>query len=294
MRLALLCVAAVAAGTAQAPRFRADADLVRIDVLVVRDGRPVTGLTAADFIVEDTGVRQRAVVLPSAESLSVSTVLDMSGSISPSQLANAASAVDAVRARLQPSDRHQVYGFAAEPRIITAPPGGASPLDSIASALRATGGSHTALFDALHAAIVRGADAAGPSLVVAVTDGHDNVSWLDAQAVVDAALRHDTVIYPVAMPAPANHPAEVPAAAADAGLRLLDSLADRTGGRVVHTDWSKDLGPVLQSILAEHRQRYILGFAPTGVARGDGWHRLTIRLRGRTGTVRARGGYWSR
>ena len=36
-----------------------------------------------------------------------------------------------------------------------------------------------------------------------------------------------------------------------------------------------------------HRQRYILSFAPTGVARGDGWHPLTVRLRARRGTVHA-------
>ena len=40
------------------PTFRASADFVGIDVSVRRAGRPVTGLTAADFAVLDNGVRQ--------------------------------------------------------------------------------------------------------------------------------------------------------------------------------------------------------------------------------------------
>ena len=45
--------------------------------------------------------------------------------------------------------------------------------------------------------------------------------------------------------------------------------------------------------LAEYRQRYILAFAPEGVARGDGWHPLKVTLRRGRGTVHARDGYWS-
>jgi len=43
-----------------------------------------------------------------------------------------------------------------------------------------------------------------------------------------------------------------------------------------------------------HCQRYILSFTPIGVARGDSWHPLTVRLRARRGTVHARAGYWTR
>ena len=47
------------------------------------------------------------------------------------------------------------------------------------------------------------------------------------------------------------------------------------------------------SILAQYRQRYLLSFTPSGVA-GDGWHRLEVRLRSRSGTVVAREGYMAR
>jgi hypothetical protein len=82
--------------------------------------------------------------------------------------------------------------------------------------------------------------------------------------------------------------------AGDDGLRLLQILADRTGGRVIHADWSRDLGPVFDSLIREYRQRYILSFTPERVGKGDGWHGLDVRLRKRPGQVHARNGNWSR
>ena len=59
MRLATLAVALVVvslAGHAQEPVFRAGVDLVTVDAIVVdKDGRPVTGLTADDFILTVDG-----------------------------------------------------------------------------------------------------------------------------------------------------------------------------------------------------------------------------------------------
>ena len=59
MRLAALAVALVVVslvGHAQEPVFRAGVDLVTVDAIVVdKDGRPVTGLTADDFILTVDG-----------------------------------------------------------------------------------------------------------------------------------------------------------------------------------------------------------------------------------------------
>ena len=292
----LLLLAAMAGHAAGQTTFKVRTELVRIDVLVERDGRPVADLAATDFIVEDNGVAQKVDLLPAAESVSVSTVLDVSGSMTPAKLENAAAGVRAVMAALRERDRHALYAFAGDVRrLAVAAPHDAPSAGSLARALRQASGPRTSLCDALFATILQGYVEAGPKLLIVLTDGRNNTSWLSARSVVDAAIRHETVIYPVAIGADSStHPFDVPPMLGNDALRLLQVLAERTGGRVIHADWSRDLGPVFGSLIREYRQRYILSFVPEGVARGDGWHRLAVTLRNRAGKVHARSGYWSR
>ena len=126
-----------------------------------------------------------------------------------------------------------------------------------------------------------------------MTDGRNNVSWLKARDVIEAARRHETVIYPVAVALgpgyqlPAHGPVIRDAAA------LLELMARQTGGRVMEAEWNTDLERVFSGILREYRQRYILTFTPAGVGTGDGWHTLDVKVRRRGATVRARSRSWA-
>ena len=293
--IGLILLVIVAPPRGQQPVFKVQTELVRIDVLVERNGKPVTGLTADDFTVEDNGVQQRVSLLPAVEGVTISTILDVSGSMTAQMIGNATAGIQALVASLGGADRHELYAFAGDVRRIVMPPTrDALIAQPIARALRETAGTHTALCDALVAAIVQ-STAPGPKLAAVLSDGRNNISWLSAQAVIDAAIRHETVIYPVAISQDArSYPIELPPIAGDDGLRLLQILANRTGGRVIHTEWSRDLAPVFGSLIDEYRQRYILSFTPERVGRGDGWHRLEVKLRNRAGRVHARTGYWSR
>lgn len=294
MRALLLSVlAAAGVAAAQQPHFRSQTDLVRVDALVERDGRPVSSLTAADFVVEDAGVAQRVQLLPVSEAVSVSTILDVSGSMSKEQLEKAVAAADAIARSLRPGDQQVVYAVAGGVRELGGVAfGGKLFVNSLAQALRAGSGSSTSLFDALHVAIVQGLRTEPPDLVLVLTDGHDNTSWLGASSAIDTAIRLETVICVVTIRQPPPWATDAPVAA-DAGLRLAQILADRTGGRVVHADWSKDFGPVFVSLVDAYRQRYILSFTPEGVPRDGKWHPISVKLRQRAGRVHARDGYWS-
>jgi VWFA-related protein len=280
----------------QRPAFRAQTELVRIDVLAERNGRPIEGLTAADFTVDDNGVRQSVQLLPASGVTAVATVLDVSGSMTPEKLKKAGAGVQALVAALHERDRYTFYAVAGDPRRIPLPESRLSlSSESIAGALRETSGVHTPLVDALFAAVLENAAEDGPKLLVVLTDGRNNTSWLSAESAVNAATRHETAIYSLSVGDDApQHPFDQPPISGDAALRLLQILADRTGGRLIHANWSKDLAPMFAAIVREYRQRYILAFSPEGVARGDGWHRLEVRLRTRPGRVHARSGYWSR
>jgi VWFA-related protein len=292
----LIVLAAGAVPHLQQSTIKVQTELVRIDVLVEQNGAPVAGLTAADFVVEDNGIAQRVSVLRETEDVTVSTILDVSGSMTPQKLNNAGAGIRAVLAALTKSDRHALYAFAGDVRRIASPQGGdVLTADAITRARRETSTSHTSLFDALFAAIVQNDVASGPKMAAVLTDGRNNTSWLSAQSAIDAAIRHETVIYPVAVGEDSSAAAfGVPPLAADDGLRLLQVIADRTGGRVIHADWSKDLSPVFDALIREFRQRYILAFTPERVPTHDGWHTLEVKLRKRSGRVHARSGYWSR
>jgi hypothetical protein len=53
---------------------------------------------------------------------------------------------------------------------------------------------------------------------------------------------------------------------------------------------TKNLSAVFLEMLDEFRQRYVVGYSPAGVPI-DGWHKLTVRVKGRDAAVKARPGY---
>jgi hypothetical protein len=55
--LAAVICAALSVGQTAKPNFTSGVEGVRVDVLVTDHGRPLTGLTAADFELRDNGVR---------------------------------------------------------------------------------------------------------------------------------------------------------------------------------------------------------------------------------------------
>ena len=96
----------------QTPVFASRHQAVLVDALVTRGGRPVPGLTAADFDVRDNGVRQ-TVALLNVENLPINAVLvlDMSGSTAGRRLTDVASATDALLEGLRPIDRAALTTF---------------------------------------------------------------------------------------------------------------------------------------------------------------------------------------
>ena len=302
---------------AQQPTFRAATEMVRIDTLVERDGKPVTNLTADDFTVLDNGAPQRIVTIKQMEAVAVGVALDTSGSMEGDRFARAQAATLALLGQLRPDESSVVIGFAdLTARLIPAGTPSADRerlLESVVSA------GSTALADGAYAAVIACDTGPGSKLLVVLTDGRNNSGWLGGRDVIDAARRHEVVIYPVGVgvdaggmkftPRPVLDPrlqsgtetrayneaaaARVAVAGGDA-LKFLEVVAKQTGGRAIRADWTDDLSVTFRAILQEFRQRYIIAFAPEGVGKGDGWHALEVRLRKSVkGEVHSRAGYWS-
>jgi VWFA-related protein len=269
---ALLVTQALVAQTT----FTSRIDAVRVDVLVTENGRPLTGLTPADFEVMDNGVRQ-AVDLASFEQIPLNVVLalDLSGSLEGLRLGHLQTAGRTVLAGLKPGDRTALVTFS---HIVRPTVGLSEELDRVRIALeQARGSGLTSLIDASHAAMLIGESDVGRSLLIVFSDGVDTSSWLTPESVLDTARRGDVVVYSV-----------------EAGQRrhsFSRDLSDVTGGRTIEIESATDLAASFTRILEEFRMRYLVSYSPQGVETG-GWHRLEVRVKGRRANVKARPGYF--
>jgi VWFA-related protein len=265
-----------AAAAAQNPTFATRVDAVRVDVLVTDAGRIVEGLSAADFEVLDNGVPQQVDLLSFGElPLNVILAFDMSESVAGSRLRNLRTAGRALLGGLRPADQAALVTF-SHAVVLAAD---LSPETSLVRAALddAAAFGSTALVDAAYTGIVLGESDRARSLLIVFSDGLDTASFLQPDLVHDTARRTDTVVYAVSAGIPEK-----------AGF--LRELARLTGGSLLEVGTRGDLTPALVGILREFRQRYLLSYSPRDVA-PDGWHDITVRLRGATGVVQARPGY---
>ena len=261
------------------PVFRAGVDLVRVEVLVTRDGSPVRGLSAADFVVRDDGRRQALEpVLEEETPVDAVLVLDMSFSMAGLKLVALREAAGAFLDGLRDGERAALLTFHREVALL-------EPLTAdfgrVRRALASTEArGDTALVDAVYAAL-RFVDP-GPrrTAVVVFSDGMDNLSWLATGEVVEAARRTDAIVYGVAV-----------RSKGEGQPTFLRDAASATGGRLFEVAGADELRPRFMDVLDDIRARYVLSYAPFG-ADAPGWHSLDVRLDGRKGDVLARPGYW--
>ena len=280
-RAAFACaVTAGAAANAPAARqttFTSRIEAVRVDVLVTDNGRPVEGLSAADFEVQDNGVPQR-VDLASFEQIPLNVVLalDMSASLQGLRLGHLQTAGNSVLDGLKPGDRAALVTFS---HIVSPTQGLTGELDRVRSTLaRAQGEGLTSLIDATHAGMLLGESDAGRSLLIVFSDGVDTSSWLTPDSVLETARRGDVVVYAVEV--------------GDRRTSFPRALSEATGGRFFAVESTKDLSAAFSKILEEFRMRYLVSYSPQGVEPG-GWHRLDVRVKNRRVTVKARPGYFA-
>jgi VWFA-related protein len=274
--LAIAGLASAAAAPQQPLVFSSRVQAVLVDALVTQNGRPVSGLTAADFEVRDNSVLQKIDLLDAAN-LPINAVLalDTSASTAGARLRNLTAATDALLDGLRPVDRAALTTFShvVSPRVPLTP-----DLASIREALRSINpNGETAALDGIYAALTATLAETGRSLVVICTDGRDTRSWLEPDELLAAAHRSNAVIDVVATGSARRWP-------------VLRDLTDATGGQTIAVESSQQIRAQFESILREFRSRYVVTFVPAGVADG-GFHRLDVRVRGGRLAVKARPGY---
>jgi len=289
-------VAAALVSTAGAQQFKTGVEVVSVDALVMAGRQPVTGLTASDFEVLDSGVAQTVSDVSFEQlPLNILCVLDVSGSVKGEPLRRLRESTTEVIDALAGEDRAALIAFSNRLVVHTSLTADKEKLKAALGDVKADGA--TALLDATFAGLaLRDADP-GRTLLLLFSDGVDTASWLTARKVVDAARRTDVVIYPVSVRSPL-----VPVLTTSSGVTmrrmnqeaetLLKTFAEETGGRRFVAEQQTDLRQAFLDVLKEFRQRYVLTYTPKGVP-AAGWHPLEVRVRNRNVQVTARRGYFS-
>ena len=293
----VLALGAALTGQERRPAFKATVSLVALDVTVTHQNQAVTGLTPGNFEVYDNGVKQRLeLVLSEQEPLEAWLVIDRSGSVEPHRrtLEEAALAfLDGLSSR----DSAALVGFSEQ--VIVQQPASAN-LDAVRRAVHQIAvGGYTALYDATYMAMATRQQGRGRGVVVIITDGADNFSWLTPERVAEMAARSDMVFYSVVLaPDPVVSGAsgdvyrtERPKNPPDSPqYRFLRRLAADSGGRVMSARWV-GLPDAFAEILAEIRTRYLVTYYPNTATAG--WHDVEVKLVGASGDVRTRRGYYA-
>jgi VWFA-related protein len=284
------------ATVAQAPPvFRTAVEVVYVDVSVTKKDAPVLGLTADDFVVTDNGVRQRVTVV-NRDSIPTTAVLvlDASASVAGEKLAQLRDAASAFLRGMRERDEAALVTFNHRIELLQAPTTARSAVADALSRVEARG--NTSVIDALYLCLKRRWGGGRP-LVVLFTDGRDTASWLENDAVLQAARESPALLHVVGTePAGGLFERAVPGGMghrvwpSESGYTyLLQRAADTTGGAY----WSASFGrleAVFLRVLEAANARYLLTYEPEGLAR-FGRHQLKVSVKRKGVEVRARQEY---
>ena len=260
----------------QSPAFTSKIENVRVDVLVTDNGQAIRGLGPADFELFDNGVPQQVELVSFDEiPLNVILALDMSDSVAGERLDQLRGAGNGLLSALHREDQAALVTFSHSVQLSAKL---TSAVSAVRGALLSAGGTGmTALVDGTYAGIMVGESDVGRGLLIVFSDGVDTSSWLRADAVVDTAKRADVVVYGVSVLSRLKP-------------EFLRELTAFTGGRLFEIEKTANLASTFLTILEEFRHRYLVSYAPRGVAK-DGWHKLDVRIKNRRASVKARPGY---
>ena len=206
--------------------------------------------------------------------------VDMSGSMGPAMEA-CRRAVKAFLGGLRTDDHLTLLAF--NDSIFTVASRETNPAARQLAVDRLAPWGGTALFDV----VLRGLDLLerqrGRRALVLFTDGEDRDSHATAQ---DVARRVEVSAAPIYVIAQGKGTREQ-------GLkRVMDRLADLSGGRAFYTDRIDELAGVFAEIVEDLDSQYLLAYDPTNAARYGTWRSIKVEVVGGAGLrVRARQGY---
>ena len=277
--------------------FRANADLVTVDVSVRNGARVVTGLAAKDFELVDNGVAQDIADVSFGKlPIDVTVALDVSYSVTGALFDRLRRAIVQMMSDLGKDDRLKLVAFNMRVKRVV---DFTSDAAAVGAAIReASAGGGTSILDTISVVLASAAPPDRRQLMVLFTVGGDSLSVTEPvtlQAVAQRASTALTVVAPDTALSLSGPPGlgRVDTALQIGPMRVLSAVADETGGLVIPVRQpAPDLASTFRRALDEFRSSYVLHFTPRGVDR-KGLHTLEVKVkRSDTLTVRARRSYF--
>jgi VWFA-related protein len=323
--IALFVVLTIGQASAQEPDdvIRTETRLVQLNIGVVdKQGRAVTSLTKNDFVIYEDGVKQSIQLFEPVDApFSLVLMLDMSGStINFRQQLKLASQrfLDA----LAPDDRVAIVQFNKEVKLLS---GFSSDRQKAAYAIEiASGAGETHFYEALKYALKElEKEGKRRKAIVVLTDGldthlrnTDRATLAKAQTneealatikphtsaelnnVLASADRQGVTIYPLALPSgdPKRLPLPTPGIIGiyAAARARLQSLADRTGGRLNEINHLQYMAQLYREVAANLRTLYTVGYQPSGDRPRGKWYEIKVEVAHSDLTARTKPGYFAR
>ena len=276
--VSLAIVMALFAGGAplrgQQATFRAGIDLVQMGVTVTdRKGEFIGDLTRDDFEVLEDGRKQTLTYFASGIDetvpLHVGLLFDTSGSMGEDINLARSAAVRFLNTLSQAEDMTLV-DFDSEVRVTTY---GQRDFPRMVERIRSRKpDGFTAMYEALGVFLDGAAEHDGRTILVIYTDGGDTRSALGFNDVLTLVRASDVTIHSVGFLS--NQPGSV---RTNQRMRLTE-IAETTGGRAFFPSAMKDVEQAYDTIVAQIRSQYTLGYVSTKTAQDGRWRRVQIRV----------------
>jgi Ca-activated chloride channel family protein len=263
-------------------------------VFVVTDkhGKRVTDLKQNDFRVVDDNKPPAEVRSFRAEAnlpLQVGLLIDASNSVRDRFKFEQESAIEFLNQTVRPHyDRALIVGFDATPEVTQDFTDDTEALAHGVRELRPGGG--TALYDALYFAcrdkLLKAPKGATVSrAIILLSDGDDNLSHVTREEAIEMAQRAEAIVYTISTNV---------SGAKGPGDKVLERIADATGGRAFFPFQIRDVVNAFTEIQDELRSQYAISYKPADF-RADGHYRtIEIVANDRKNfRVRARRGYYA-
>jgi VWFA-related protein len=255
-----------------------------------RHGRYIKDLKKDDFKVIDD---QKPTELRSFRSetdlpLQVGLLVDASNSVRDRFKFEQDAAIEFLNSIIRPGyDKAFVVGFDATPEVTQDFTDNTENLSAGVRMLRAGGG--TAMYDALYFACrdkLMKQEQTGPvrRAIILLSDGEDNLSHVTREEAIEMAERADAIVYSISTNISGMK---------GKGDKVLERIADATGGRAFFPFQMREMSDAFQSIQEELRSQYTMAYKPANFVADGRYRAIEILAQDRSLKVRTRKGYFA-